>query len=94
MWPAGDQRVHRGVRGVYGAANSAVRGILVKVAFSCKMEQKGTEADQKGGGNQKQQGKAQKSDRSRDERDLTNHFISCVLQRIIRKVTCSYCHSR
>ena len=52
--------VDRGVRGVGPTANSAVRGILVKVAFSCKMEQKGTEADQKGGGNQKQQGKAQK----------------------------------
>ena len=52
--------VDSGVRGRYVAANRAVRGILVKVAFSCKMEQKGTEADQKGGGNQKQQGKAQK----------------------------------
>ena len=30
-------------------------------------------------------------DRSRDERDLTNRFISCVLQRIIRKVTSCYC---
>ena len=29
-------------------------------------------------------------DRSRGERDLTNRFISCVLQRIIRKVTRSY----
>ena len=38
--------VDSGVRGLYVAANRAVRGILVKVAFSCKMEQKGTKADQ------------------------------------------------
>ena len=38
-----------------------------------------------------------KCDRSRGERDLmTNHFISCVLQRIIRKVTAvtSVCQDR
>ena len=60
MWPAGDQRIHRGVRGLYDGANRAVRGILVKVPFSFEMGQNGTETEQKGGGNQKQQGKAQK----------------------------------
>ena len=41
-------------------ANRAVRGIFVKVPFSFEMGQNGTETEQKGGGNQKQQGKAQK----------------------------------
>ena len=65
VYPGRDQKtgavlwgVDRGVRGLYGAANRAVRGISVKVAFSCAMGQSGTETDQKGGGNQNQQREA------------------------------------
>ena len=52
--------VDRGVRGLYFAANRAVRGISVKVAFSCKMEHKGTKADQNQTRNRKQQEEAEK----------------------------------
>ena len=52
--------VDRGVRGLYDGANRAVRGISVKVAFSCKMGQKGTKADQNQTRNRKQQEEAEK----------------------------------
>ena len=52
--------IGRGVRGLYVQANRAVRGIFVKVAFSWKMGQNGTNADQNQTRNRKQQEEAEK----------------------------------
>ena len=67
VYPGRDQKtgavlwgVDRGVRGLYFAANRAVRGILVKVQSGAEWGQKGTKADQNQTRNRKQQEEAEK----------------------------------